>query len=106
MTTHLVRVALAGLLIAMGPTKVGHYVTGPTEVGPPELHAFAEGQDAHQTFAVGTATAQRGHKAYGVLKVPAGKDGGYDIPVVVLHGARPGPVLAVASGAPRVALGG
>ena len=56
-------------------------------------------QDAHPTFTVGTATAQRGHKAYGVLKVPAGKDAGYDIPVVVLHGARPGPVLAVASGA-------
>jgi uncharacterized protein len=56
-------------------------------------------QDAHPTFTVGTATAQRGHKAYGALKVPAGKDAGYDIPVVVLHGARPGPVLAVASGA-------
>src|SRR5438105_739542 len=46
-----------------------------------------------------TAAAQRGQKAYGVLKVPAGSDAGYDIPVVVVHGARPGPVLAVASGA-------
>ena len=57
------------------------------------------GQDSHQTFTAGTATAQRGQKAYGVLKVPAGSDAGYDIPVVVVHGARPGPVLAVASGA-------
>src|SRR5204863_1670613 len=46
-----------------------------------------------------TATAQRGQKVYGALKVPAGSDAGYDIPVVVVHGARPGPVLAVAAGA-------
>jgi len=58
----------------------------------------AAAQDPHPTFTVGTATAQRGQKAYGVLKVPAGSDAGYDIPVVVVHGARPGPVLAVASG--------
>ena len=56
-------------------------------------------QDPHPTFTVGTATAQRGQKAYGVLKVPPGADAGYDIPVVVIHGARPGPVLAVAVGA-------
>ena len=55
--------------------------------------------DAHATFTVGTATATRGKKAVGVLKVPAGSDGGYDIPVAIAHGARPGPVLAVASGA-------
>jgi predicted deacylase len=61
--------------------------------------AAAAAQDAHPSFTVGTATAQRGHKAYGVIKVAAGKDAGYDIPVVVLHGAKPGPVLAVASGA-------
>jgi hypothetical protein len=61
--------------------------------------APAPAQDPHPTFAVGTATAQRGQKAYGVLKVPAGTDPGYDIPVVVIHGAKPGPVLAVAAGA-------
>jgi predicted deacylase len=55
--------------------------------------------DPHPTFTVGTATAQRGQKSFGVLKVPAGSDAGYDIPVVVIHGAKPGPVLAVASGA-------
>jgi uncharacterized protein len=59
----------------------------------------AAAQDPHPTFTVGTATAQRGQKAYGVLTVPAGSDAGYDIPVVVIHGVRPGPVLAVASGA-------
>src|SRR3954465_16006040 len=59
---------------------------------------LAAGQDPHPTFTVGTATAQRGQKAYGALKVPAGSDAGYDMPVVVIHGARPGPVLAVAAG--------
>ena len=34
-----------------------------------------------------------------MLRVPAGSDAGYDMPVAVIHGARPGPVLAVASGA-------
>jgi predicted deacylase len=36
---------------------------------------------------------------YCAIKVPPGSDAGYDIPVVVIHGARPGPVLAVVSGA-------
>jgi predicted deacylase len=61
------------------------------------VHAGA--QDAHPTFTVGTATAKRGATAYGVLTVPAGSDGGYDIPVAVVHGAKPGPVLAIVSGA-------
>jgi uncharacterized protein len=55
--------------------------------------------DAHPTFSVGTASAARGQKVYGVVRVPAGSDAGYDIPVVVVHGAHPGPVLAVVSGA-------
>jgi predicted deacylase len=60
---------------------------------------IAGAQDVHPTFTVGTATATRGQKALGVLKVPAGSDGGYDMPVAVIHGARRGAVLAVASGA-------
>ena len=56
-------------------------------------------QDAHPTFSVGTATASRGQKAFGVIKVPAGSDAGYDIPVALVHGAKPGPALAVVSGA-------
>jgi len=61
--------------------------------------ATAGAQDARATFTVGTATATRGQTARGVLKVPAGSDAGYDIAVAVLHGARPGPVLAIVSGA-------
>jgi predicted deacylase len=70
-------------------------MAGPAEAGP---HVRVE-QNAKPSFTVGTATAQRGQRAYGVLKVPAGSDAGYDIPVAVLHGAKPGPVLAIVSGA-------
>ena len=52
-----------------------------------------------QPFAVGTARAERGHKATGSIEVPAGVDAGTSIPVIVVHGARPGPVLAIVSGA-------
>jgi hypothetical protein len=55
--------------------------------------------DPHATFTVGTASAARGHQALGVIKVPAGSDAGYDIPVAVVNGAKPGPVLAVVAGA-------
>jgi uncharacterized protein len=55
-------------------------------------------QDPHPTFTVGTAKANRGQKVYGAIKVPAGSDAGYDIPVALVHGARPGPVLAVVAG--------
>jgi uncharacterized protein len=63
------------------------------------LPIAAAPQDPHPAFTVGTAAAQRGQKALGVLGVPAGIDAGYDIPVAVIHGARPGPVLAVVAGA-------
>src|SRR6266850_6093771 len=52
-----------------------------------------------QSFTVGTARAERGHAATGTIEVPAGADAATSIPVVVVHGARPGPVLAVVSGA-------
>ena len=61
--------------------------------------AFVAQADTRQTFTVGTATASRGQKVYGAIKVPAGSDAGYDIPVALIHGARPGPVLAVVAGA-------
>lgn len=51
------------------------------------------------TFTVGTATAGRGHRANGFLEVPAGVDAAMRIPVMVFHGAWPGPVIAVVSGA-------
>jgi uncharacterized protein len=50
------------------------------------------------TFSVGTATATRGQKATGVIEVPAAMDAALSIPVAVVHGAKPGPVLAVVAG--------
>jgi len=51
------------------------------------------------SFTVGNATARRGQKAFGTIEVPAGVDAALSIPVAVFHGARPGPVLALVSGA-------
>ncbi|HXN63805.1 MAG TPA: succinylglutamate desuccinylase/aspartoacylase family protein [Candidatus Acidoferrales bacterium] len=51
------------------------------------------------SFTVGTATASAGQKATGYLDVPAGTDAATQIPVVVIRGAKPGPVLAIVSGA-------
>jgi len=51
------------------------------------------------TFKVGTAMAAPGQKATGTIEVPAASDAGLSIPVAVFHGARPGPVLALVSGA-------
>jgi predicted deacylase len=82
---------LGGVVLLSGPANQA--------LGARSPEGFALQGDAHATFTVGTATASRGQKALGVLKVPAGSDGGYDMPVAVVHGARPGPVLAVASGA-------
>ncbi len=50
-------------------------------------------------FLVGTASAAPGQKAYGAIEVPTGVDAGTRIAVAVVHGAKPGPVLAVVSGA-------
>jgi len=51
------------------------------------------------TFSVGTATAESGQKATGYLEVPAGSDPATSIPVVVVNGSKPGPTLALVSGA-------
>jgi predicted deacylase len=59
---------------------------------------LALAQDGRATFSVGTAVAQRGQRALGTLAVPPGVDAGYDMPVAVIHGSRPGPVLAVVAG--------
>ena len=50
-------------------------------------------------FTVGTAAAGPGQKVFGAIEVPAGVDPGTRIDVAVIRGAKPGPVLAVVSGA-------
>ncbi|MEJ7809969.1 MAG: succinylglutamate desuccinylase/aspartoacylase family protein [Gemmatimonadaceae bacterium] len=54
--------------------------------------------DTRPTFTVGSATAARGQTAYGAISVPAGSDSGMTMPVAVIHGARPGPVIAFVAG--------
>jgi uncharacterized protein len=49
-------------------------------------------------FTVGSATAHSGEKATGFIAVPAGVDAAASIPVIVIHGAKPGPVLALVAG--------
>lgn len=51
------------------------------------------------SFTVGTVTAAAGQKADGYIQVPAGVDAGTNIPVVVVNGAKTGPVLALVTGA-------
>src|SRR6266540_4234062 len=51
------------------------------------------------TFHVGTAAAPHGETGRGAIEVPAGVDAALSIPVFVVNGASPGPVLAIVSGA-------
>jgi len=55
-------------------------------------------QQQSSAFSVGNATAQRGTSAMGVIAVAAGSDSALDIPVAVIHGAKPGPVIAFVAG--------
>jgi len=50
------------------------------------------------TFSVGGISADAGQKMSGYLEVPAGIDEGTRIPITVIHGSGPGPVLALIAG--------
>ena len=58
----------------------------------------AQPVDPQVLLTVGTAAAHRGETAYGEIRVPAGTDGGLAISVAVVHGAHPGPVVALLAG--------
>jgi hypothetical protein len=49
-------------------------------------------------FTVGPVTARPGERASGFLEVPAAGDSGTRIPLTVVHGQEPGPVLALVGG--------
>jgi len=53
---------------------------------------------APSPLTVGTATARPGETAAGIIAVPPGSDAGTEIPVSVVNGAKPGPVLALVAG--------
>ncbi|HXH07849.1 MAG TPA: M14 family metallopeptidase [Vicinamibacterales bacterium] len=55
-------------------------------------------QPEAREFTIGSLRAAPGTRASGVIEVPAKGDGGTTIPVSLLHGARPGPVLALVAG--------
>src|SRR5678816_1981468 len=59
------------------------------------ISAFSQDRN---TVTVGNATAARGQKVTGTIEVPAGVDAGLSIPVAVINGVRPGPVLALVAG--------
>lgn len=50
-------------------------------------------------ISVGTAVAMPGQKVFGSIDVPAGVDAGTRIDVAIVRGSKPGPVLALVSGA-------
>jgi predicted deacylase len=54
---------------------------------------------AQNKYSAGTASAAPGQKATGFLEVPAGVDAATNIPVIIVNGVKPGPVLALVSGA-------
>lgn len=54
---------------------------------------------AQNQLTVGTASAGPGEKVNGFVEVPAGLDPGTRIPVTIIRGSKPGPTLALVSGA-------
>jgi predicted deacylase len=60
--------------------------------------ATAAAATAQETLTVGAVSARRGEKATGWIEVARGADDGTRLPVTVVHGARPGPVLALIAG--------
>ncbi len=60
--------------------------------------AFTGAAQERPTLSVGTATAARGETARGWIEVPAGNDPALRVPVAVVHGRTPGPVLALVAG--------
>jgi predicted deacylase len=59
----------------------------------------AQAFDSHASVTVGSATARRGERVYGLLRVPAGIDSGTAIQIAVINGENPGPVVAFVAGA-------
>jgi uncharacterized protein len=65
---------------------------------PALLLAGALGAQQTSQFTVGSASASPGTTAYGAISIPAGSDSALSIPVAVIRGARPGPVVAFVAG--------
>jgi len=80
---------------------VGHPRGLPRPIGALAVLALAAATSRAQApppLKVGSAVARPGETAFGVLDVPAAADPGASVPVSVVHGAAPGPVLALVAG--------
>jgi predicted deacylase len=53
---------------------------------------------AQSQFALGAIEAKPGQAASGLLPVPGGADGDTSIPITIVQGSKPGPVLALIAG--------
>jgi predicted deacylase len=62
------------------------------------LFATSTAMPQQKNFSVGPVTAAPGARASGFLEVPKGVDEGTRIPVTVINGAKPGPVLGLVAG--------
>lgn len=62
------------------------------------MAAVVAAQAQNNPFTVGSLRARPGEAVSGMLEVPAASDPGSQVPITILHGARPGPVLALVAG--------
>ena len=62
------------------------------------MAAVVAAQAQNNPFAVGSLRARPGEAVSGMLEVPAASDAGSQVPITILNGARPGPVLALVAG--------
>ncbi len=62
------------------------------------LMAVAAWAQPRGSFTAGPVTARAGEKVSGLIQVPAAGDESTTIPISLIHGVRPGPVLALIAG--------
>ncbi len=67
-------------------------------IAPAVVFAGALGAQQSTPFAVGSAHAAPGQTSYGAIAIAAGSDSALSMPVAVIRGARPGPVVAFVAG--------
>jgi len=62
------------------------------------IFAAVTGAPQENVFRVGSLSAARGERVSGALEIPDGTDAGTSLPVTIIHGAKPGPVLGLIAG--------
>ncbi len=87
-------------MLSRGWSPVGRVrrIQYPALVPRTRMDEDARMSSSSRSLVVGTATARNNSKVSGFLDVPDSSDPGTRIPVTVVTGARPGPVLALTAG--------